>query len=135
MNKTSFRIWGSCIGLCLVHQILQKDLDWECYFLDSFLDSFLSMPILLGGLQLERTFVLRKVNSINKTQTYQFSLLEIGVLGIFFSLLFEEGFPYWTAHFTKDYWDYLMYFLGTCFFYFFMNKTQNITVGTSRSII
>jgi len=121
MNKTAFRIWTACIGLFLAHQILQKGLHWECYFLDSFLDPFLSMPILLGGIQLERTFLLRKFKRLSIATTYQFTLLEMVVLSLFFSLLFEEGFPYWSVHFTRDYWDYLAYFLGSWLFWFFSN--------------
>jgi len=121
MNKISFKIWIACIGLFLVHQFSQKYLHWNCYFLDSFLDPFLSMPILLGGIQLERTFFLHKFKRLPPTITYQFTLLEIGVLSLFFSLLFEEGFPYWSEHFTRDYWDYFAYFLGSCFFWFFRN--------------
>jgi len=134
MKKRSIIIWLACIGLFLVHQLLQKGLHWECYFLDSFMDPFLSMPILLGGIQLERTFLLRQFKGIHTASTYQFTLLEIGVLSLFFSLLFEEGFPYWSAQFTRDSWDYLAYFLGSCFFCFFTN-TNNFSLDSGKKYI
>jgi len=40
-----------------------------------------------------------------------------------FAILFEEGFPQWSPHFTKDYYDYLAYAGGAFIFYYFkMNK-------------
>ena len=117
-NKT----WIGCISLFLAHQISQKLLALQCPFLDSYLDPFLSIPILLGGILLERRFFLSKYYSAKEKVLYQFSIFEIVILSTFFALLFEVGFPCWSENFTYDSFDFFAYFFGSLVFYFFINK-------------
>ena len=116
------KIWIGCILLLLAHQISQKILAWQCPFLDSYLDPFLSMPILLGGVLWERRFFLSQYYPVKEKEVYQFSLFEILLLSTFFALVFEVGFPYWSEKFKYDSFDVLAYFLGSLLFYLFINK-------------
>ncbi len=118
------KIWISCVLLLVLHQVAQKILYWEILFIDNYLDSFLSMPILLGVILQERQFLITKYFNSKKQESYSFSILETAIATIFFAIIFEEGFPKWSASFTKDYWDYLAYFSGALVFYFFINKAS-----------
>lgn len=116
------KVWISCVLLLVLHQVTQKVLYWGIPFIDNYLDSFLSMPILLGAILLERQFLITKYFSPSKQENYSFSMLETVIATIFFAIIFEEGFPRWSVNFTKDYWDYLAYFSGAVFFYGFINR-------------
>ncbi len=123
MPRKQSWIWFICVLIFLSHQLLQKIGHWEIPFIDCYLDPFLSLPILLGGMLLERNFILRKLYPNISKEPYQFSLFETIVLSIFFALLFEEGFPRWSQEFTRDEWDYIAYFLGSLLFYFYINRS------------
>lgn len=116
------KIWISCTFLLIVHQIMQKLLHWDLGFIDAYLDPFLSMPFLLGLILQERRCLIVKYFNTFKPSHYHFSILEITVATTCFAILFEEGFPRWSIHFTKDYWDYLAYMSGALIFYFFINE-------------
>lgn len=108
------KTWWGFLGLLLAHQLTQKWLGWQLPFLDNYLDPFLSIPILLGAISAERNFILQYFLHPKKNVIYQYSLFEIIILSLFFALLFEEGFPYWSKNFIRDNWDYLAYFSGAC---------------------
>ena len=91
--------------------------------LDSYLDAFLSMPILLGLILQERQLFINKFVSPENPNNYSFSKIEIILATTFFAIIFEEGFPKWSPHFTKDYWDYIAYIGGALIFYGFINST------------
>lgn len=114
------KVWVSCILLIGIHQITQKIWLWSLPFIDNYLDPFLSIPILLGAILHERRFLIDKYFTNFKASNYHLSILEIIITTTFFAILFEEGFPRWSEHFTKDYWDYLAYFGGGFLFYFFI---------------
>ncbi len=122
MPRKQLQIWLITVLILLIHQILQKIGYWEFPVVDAYLDPFLSLPILLGGILLERNFILRKLYSNKVKEPYHFSLFETIVLSIFFALLFEEGFPRWSQGFTQDEWDYVAYFFGSLLFYFYINQ-------------
>lgn len=115
------KAWLSCVGLLIIHQILQKIFAWKVVILDNYLDAFLSIPILMGLILEERQFLINKFFGRKRQIKYHFSAIEIIVSTLFFALIFEEGFPRWSPHFTKDYWDYLAYFSGALIFYRFIN--------------
>lgn len=119
-NKT----WISCTLLFVAHQISQKLLNWDLGFINHYLDPFLCIPILLGLILQERIFLIDKYFNSYRPMDYRFSLLEIVVATTCFAILFEEGFPKWSIHFTKDYWDYLAYVSGGAIFYFFINEER-----------
>jgi len=109
------KTWWGCLVLLLAHQITQKWLGWQLPFLDNYLDPFLSIPILLGAIVAERNLFIQHFLRPKERYIYKLSIFEIIVLSIFFALVFEEGFSHWSDNFTRDNWDYLAYFLGTCF--------------------
>lgn len=116
------KYWLVCLTLLIFHQFLQKILGINFNWLDYYLDALLCLPILLGFLLQERQFIIAKYFKSTSQITYRFSILEITIATVFFALIFEEGFPKWSLYFTQDYWDYLAYFMGAFFFYFFINE-------------
>ena len=109
-------IWWGSVFLLLTHQVLQKIFHISIPFLDNWLDPFLSIPILLGLILMERRWFYKNKKS------YSFSILETVIAVLFFSFVFEILFPKWSDGFTFDWWDFLAYGLGGLFFYFFQNK-------------
>jgi len=126
--------WLVCVILFTLHQVAQKSLGWNFWWADNYLDPLLGIPILLGLVLAERRFFIKKFlanrnasptkNSTNTrhNKLYTFSIFEISVVVVALSIIFEEGFPRWVEGFTKDYFDYLAYFVGALLFYFFINK-------------
>lgn len=117
------KFWASCVLLLMIHQVTQKILRFNLEYLDNYLDALLCMPILLGLLLQERQFIITKYLNPTIQKNHHFSILEITFATIFFAVIFEEGFAKWSVYFTKDYWDYLAYFIGAFLFYFFINNT------------
>ena len=113
--------WLFCVFLFIIHQYFQKILGWNFAILDSYLDPILCLPIFMGLMLAERRFFLKK---INHNKMYTFSILETVVIGMALAIVFEEGFPRWSDQFTKDYSDYVFYFVGALFFYFFINSKE-----------
>lgn len=112
----------TCVVFFIIHQICEKILGWRFIWADNYLDTLLCMPILLGLLLIERNYFKKKIFSGQaQNNTYTFSFFEIIIITTTLSLIFEEGFPRWFPTFTKDYIDYLNYFIGGLFFYFFIN--------------
>lgn len=118
----SNKVWIACLLLLSLHQFIQKVLCWDLGFIDHYLDPFLGMPCLLGLMLQERRFLIDKYFKAFKPTHYHFSILEIFVTTACFAILFEEGFSRWSAHFTKDYYDYLAYAGGAFIFYYFINE-------------
>lgn len=101
--------------LFLLHQFTQKVLHISIPFADNYLDDLLCMPILLSLLLLERRWLTGNKNRV-------FSALEVSIMVLVMSFIFEGLFPYWSSNFTRDYWDIVAYMLGALFFYKLMNK-------------
>ena len=100
------------MSLLLAHQFFQKVLLIRIPFLDNWLDPFLSMPILLGLILMERRWFYKNKKS------YSFSILETVIAVLFFAIIFEFVFPKYSNGFTFDWWDFLAYGLGGILFYF-----------------
>ena len=96
--------WWICAVLFWAHQIAQRLLNWSFPFLDSYLDPFLCMPILLGLLTMERKWVMGK--------DYNLPILDSVVIVVVLSLIFELGFPKWSDAFYYDSYDFVAYGLG-----------------------
>jgi glycopeptide antibiotics resistance protein len=100
----------------VVHQVLQKGFHVSLYWIDSYLDPLLSMPILLTLLLAERRHLFGRGNQ------YQLSLLEVVLAVGILSLLFEVIFPMLSPRFTADVGDVIAYVIGGMFFYLLLNK-------------
>ncbi|MCI4646577.1 hypothetical protein [Phaeodactylibacter sp.] len=97
------QVFGVSLLLFVLHQLLQKGLSIHLPFFHAYLDPFLSMPIVLGLLDWERT------------RRYGWRPLipwEIAVVALLFVFLFECGFPLWNPAFTADWWDVPAYGAG-----------------------
>jgi len=94
--------------LFLTHQFLQWGLGVHIPFIDSYIDPFLAMPILLLMLDWEMEF-FRTRPKLNE--------MELLASFIIFSVIFEWFFPYLSADFTGDVWDIIAYFLGGLLYY------------------
>lgn len=94
--------------LFLTHQFLQWGLGIHIPFVDSYLDPFLAMPILLLLLDWEMEFFRTRP---------QLNEMELLASFIIFSVIFEWLFPYLSADFTGDVWDIVAYFLGGVLYY------------------
>jgi len=104
------------IILFSIHQIIEKILNFHFVFIDNYLDDLLFFPIVLPLLLIERRWLLKNKN-------YYFSLLECVVIVLVISLFFEEIVPLFLNSFTKDYFDYLAYFVGAIYYYVFSQKS------------
>jgi len=87
---------------------LQWCLDLHIRFTDNYLDPILAMPILLSIIDWELEFFRNRP---------KLNISEIIASFIIFSVIFECFFPYFSANFTKDYWDVLAYLLGATLYY------------------
>jgi len=105
----------------LLHQIVEKILDVHFSFLDSYLDPFLCIPIMLTFLLFERRVFFRQGN------TFVLSSLEIIVATIVMICISELLFPYLSSQFTADWHDAIGMFCGSVYFYFFINVRTNWT--------
>lgn len=109
-------LWMGSVLLLLAHQFFQKILSFKIPILDNWLDPFLSMPILLGLILVERRWFLNRTSK-GDFKSYKFSHLEIAIAVLFFAFVFEYIFPKYSEGFTFDWWDFLAYGLGGLFFY------------------
>lgn len=116
---TKRRLFWVSLLLFIVHQVLQKGLGLHIVFLDSYLDPFLSMPILLGVFDWERGW---------RYGAPPLRVWEVMVVTIGFSILFEWGFPRWDDRFTADWYDVLAYGLGAAV-YVWTGERSNVSVN------
>lgn len=101
------RLWWLALAILLLHQVAQKGMGWQWTWADSYLDPLLCMPLLLGlaAWEWDRRFGKK-----------QLQLLEIVWLTFAAALLFEWGFPAWSAAFTADVWDVAAYATGSALY-------------------
>ncbi len=85
-------------------------------FLNSYLDDFLALPIVLGGILV----LFRKY--IFKTSNYTFSTFQVWSVVLIFSFYFEVLAPMLKPEFTADWVDVLCYSLGGFVFQLVLNK-------------
>lgn len=104
-----------CVGLFLLHQVLQKGLHVQLPLPDAYLDPLLCVPILLGLVSVERGLLFQRAH---------ISLLEVIFFVVLCSALFELGFPRWSPAFTYDAWDVLAYAAGGVLFWYFGNPEK-----------
>jgi hypothetical protein len=91
------------------HQILQKILHIPLPFIDNYADDFFAMPFVLTIFSAEQRHLWKHLNR-------PLNGFEIAVFTLVLGLFFEEILPKYHAGFTKDYWDYLAYSLGSLWY-------------------
>jgi hypothetical protein len=99
----------------VAHQILQKYFGIALFWLHSYLDPLLCMPILLTLLLTERRHIW------GKGLQYRLSLTEVSMATIALSIVFELVFPKLSTRFTADWGDVVAYAIGALFFYLTLN--------------
>ena len=115
------KFWWLAVIAFGLHQLLEKGMNRSIPVLDNYLDPLLSMPILLGLILQERQlFLNRYVSGYRKN--YRFTALETGTITLFFAIIFEEIFPGLSPYFTRDWLDYIAYFVGAVYFYYLINQ-------------
>lgn len=99
-------LFAVCLIFFLVHQYLQKAANISIPFVDSYLDPFLFMPILLYLIVWERRLLFGD---------FTYSLPASYIFGYFMlvSILCEIVLPLWNDRMTADVWDVLFYAVGT----------------------
>jgi hypothetical protein len=85
-------------------------------FLNSYLDDFLAIPIVLGGILV----LFRKY--FFKTSNYTFSTFQVWSVVLIFSIYFEVIAPKLKPEFTADWVDVMCYLLGGFVFQLVLNK-------------
>ena len=104
----------------LTHQLSQKLLGARWPFLDSYLDPFLSIPLLLGLAASEQRWLGWRGGD------EPFSAVEVAAMTLALAVLFEEGFPRLDpARQTRDVWDYVAYALGGGAYWWFSRKRRS----------
>jgi hypothetical protein len=98
----------------VTHQIIQKALHFSIPILDNYGDDFFAMPFILTLFLIEQYFWNRR--------TTGFLIFEIVTFTLVFALFFELILPIFNQNYTKDYWDFLAYALGSVAFHFLINK-------------
>lgn len=107
--------WGSAL-LLLSHQVLQKVFLVEIPFIDAYLDDFLAMPFILSLFLIEQYFWQRR--------TTKLTTFEVVIFTLIFAIFFEEVVPKFNTNYTKDYWDYAVYSLGSLMFLLFQKGVK-----------
>lgn len=125
MREMFLRPWFIVIlTIALTHQVLQKIFSFNILVIDSYLDPFLFMPILLHLILFERRYIF------GKGASYRLPWYQILTIILFVSIVSELLFPRWSAEFTADYIDVIVYFIGGIVFGVFWNVPNSSKVET-----
>lgn len=103
-------------SLVLLHQVTERFFDFHHWFLDSYFDPLLLMPILLHLLLWERRLFFKKGTD------YVFPPAILLLYLLVASVVFELIFPLLEKRFTGDVFDVFAYSTGTLAFYLLSNK-------------
>jgi len=90
---------------------MQKRFHFNFFWVDSYIDNLLAMPIILSLWQFEQIWLFRK------GPAYRLSALEIFLATIYISIISEILFPLLSEDFRGDIVDVLVYFIGSIIFY------------------
>jgi hypothetical protein len=105
-----------CILLFVAHQLTQRVLFIAIPIADSYLDNFLSTPILLTLLLVERRTLFRYPSN------YALSIQEVCMATVFIAVVGEVLFPALSNEFTFDWLDFVFYSAGSIMFHVTINK-------------
>ena len=110
MAKITHPIFMISCCLLLIHQAIEKVFLLKIPFLDNYGDDFLALPIVLTIFSFEQHHLWKRIQR-------PLTVVEITVFTIAFAVFFEEILPNFNQNYTKDYWDYLAYGLGSLLFF------------------
>jgi hypothetical protein len=89
----------------------------------SYLDDLLAIPVILG-ITLQ---IYRKIHP--KKDAFSFTRIQILVAIIYVSVVFELILPRFSGTYTADIFDVFCYFVGGIYFYFLINRIENIDLS------
>lgn len=109
------------MGLIMIFVANQlfENLGGKVYFLYSYLDDLIFFPIILSTILIIEQF-------FRHNWSYIIPFTHVLSAFLIFSLLLELVFPKFSERFTADPIDVLAYFIGSVFYYLFLNKPRII---------
>lgn len=127
MNLKTIRnkFWLLSVIAVGLHQLIQHGCGLAIPFIDSYLDAFLSVPVLLGLMLQERQLIIDKLLPMFRDTSYWLSILEVAVATTLLGVIFEEVLPTYCSGYARDGWDYLAYAFGAAFFFLFINRKSS----------
>jgi len=117
--KIPFALWIIVI-VFLLHQFVQKILEFPLPFLDSYFDPFAAAVLGSFVLRMERKYLWKR-------KQLSFQWYETLVITIVLALISEQLFPLLSEDFTSDLLDYVAFAIGGIYFYYFLNKEERKT--------
>lgn len=117
MKSPNVLLFLCFLVLICTHQVAQQVFHIKTPLIDSYLDPFLGIALLLFMFKLERFYLWKR-------KIAELSILEISLVVFIVACISEFVFPILSNDFTKDYFDLLAFAMGGMFFYFTMNKTH-----------
>ena len=111
-----------CSFLYVSHTVLRQFFPVENWFLKSYLNDLLCMPLVLGtAVFLQRNIVLRQPD-------YALTKWQIGLATAYLALMFEGVIPFFVNRYTGDFWDVICYGFGAWLFWLFGNAKETALV-------
>ena len=105
MNKEHL-LFGSCLFVFILHQVLEKIVHVSLALADNYLDPLVCMPIILQLFVWERRILF-------SDPLYQIPILHCAGYFIVIAIVAEIIFPTISSRFTADFMDILCYAAGT----------------------
>jgi hypothetical protein len=115
LNLAVFRnpLLQVCSFLYVLHTVLRQFVAIENAFLNYYLNDLLCLPLVLGAaVFLQRNLVLRQ-------PAYALTAWQIGLVVVYFSVMFEGVIPLFVSRYTADFRDVICYGLGGWLFWYF----------------
>ena len=116
--------WWVCLGVFLLHQLVQKGFGIDIPVVHEYIDPLLAMPILLGALLVEREMFFGRP---------RLTVVEVVLYTIILACIFEYLFPRWSRAFYYDPIDFIFYGLGAVIFYFLINPSKRTAERQSNA--
>lgn len=113
LNQYKNGVWVAFLVIYLIHRYLLRPT--QSAFIDSYLDDFLSVPIIAGITQTSMQLWLGP--------RYKLSWKQVLFIAGYLSVVFELLLPNFSRRYTSDLWDVLAYFFGAFCFILIHRKT------------
>lgn len=107
-------LYGILVLLFGIHKLLEY-LNWSHWFMRSYLDDLLVLPIILP-------FTLSLLRLIFRNEKLLLGLPLIITAIIMFTIVFELILPFYSSEYTRDYFDLLFYSLGGVMYWLYERK-------------
>lgn len=117
MKSPNVLLFLCFLVLICTHQVAQQIFHIKTPLIDSYLDPFIGIVLLLFAYKVEKIYLWKR-------KTGKLHILEISIIVVVIASISEFLFPLLSNDFTKDYFDLLAFAMGGMFFYFTMNKTH-----------